>query len=125
MHKVSRTGIMVADIWDVFTPEELEKLFTDIEDADREYEEGINRDTSYKVKLREEINHYLSGGEDEPPKVHEIIYIKASGGFRGTRTNVYCIMEYEKEKKPAEVIITESFGDFYEPPDFDIDWRWL
>lgn len=122
------TGCQVADWYEIFTPTQMEELFTDMETDRKQTENDIKTDKLglYK-KLRAE-------GEEFGINIIKVIKIhdaKYSFTFRNDKTKIIAeIIAYDtyyKKTIHGKIQLDEyNFsGSFYEPPDYDINIYWL
>lgn len=122
------SGVRVADWHEIFTPEQTEQLFTDMENDRKQTEDNLKTDKLglYK-KLRAE-------GEEfgiNIVKVINIIDAKYSFKFREEKIKVIAeIIAYDfsfKRTIHGKIQLDEYTysGSFYEPPDYDINISWL
>lgn len=87
-HKDSFTGCMVADVFEVFKPEELGEIFKDMGEDDRKQEEDFKNDLSVPYNFL--LNYHKYCDEDfYPLKVHKVLDINVSSA----------IMSYKMEGK--------------------------
>lgn len=83
-HKDSFTGCMVADILEVFKPEELEEIWKNMSEDDRRQEEEFKNDLSVPYSFLLNYHKYYDD-EFYPLNVHKVLEINVSSSARGYR----------------------------------------
>lgn len=76
-HKDGFTGCMVADVHEIFSPEELGKIFEDMGNDDRRQEEDFKNDLSVPYNFLLNYHRYYDN-EFFPLKVHRVLDINVS-----------------------------------------------
>ncbi len=76
-HIDSFTGCMVADVHEIFSPEELGEIFTNMGDDDRRQEEDFKNDLSVPFNFLLNYHKYYDN-EFFPLKVHRVLEINIS-----------------------------------------------
>ncbi len=83
-HKDGFTGCMVADVHEIFSPEELGKIFEDMGNDDRRQEEEFKNDLSVPFNFL--LNYHRYYDDDFfPLKVHRVVDINVSSAVMSYR----------------------------------------
>lgn len=83
-HKHGFTGCMVADVHEIFSPEELGKIFEDMGNDDRRQEEEFKNDLSVSYNFLLNYHRYYDE-EFFPLKVHRVFEINVSSAVMSYR----------------------------------------
>lgn len=127
-HKDPITGVMVADWWEIFTPEDMQQIYEDMETDRVNTENDLKTD---KYGLYKMLREYGPDFDINIVKVLNIIDVKYSFTFRQSKTKIIAeVIAYDNYYRRTihgklEILEWDYSGSFYNPPDYGIEIGWL
>lgn len=131
-HKDPITGCMVADLFEVVTPDQFMEIMQDMDSEDRKQEKDImenkklffNRLVEYGKLERE-----FSGEDFHVLDVERILSVRFGSGFKDSEleivANINAVVDGVFKKGLVWYRYMSWTGSFYEPPDSDEELVWL
>lgn len=127
-HKDKVTGCIVADIFEVITPDEFAKVAAEMYEDDCRVEEDIKKHPYIFYKMLRLDGEYCC---INIVKVHEIHFVNIHSRFDGMKSEIIAtVTAYDTDlhiTKKDKLRYTYNYwsGTRIDPPDFDCEISWL
>jgi len=131
-HKDPITGCMVADIFEVVTPDEFMGILGDMDSEDRKQEKDIMENKKiFFGRLVEygRMERKYSGEDFLILSVERILSVRFSSGFKESKLEIVAEIVAMVDGARKSGMVWYKYwswaGNFYEPPDCDEQLAWL
>lgn len=132
VHKDPITGCMVADLFEVVTPDQFMEIMQDMDSEDRKQEKDIMENKKlFFDRLVEygKLEREFSGEDFHILNVDRILSVRFSSGFKGSEleivANITAMIDGAFKNGLVWYKHMSWEGSFYEPPDSDEQLVWL
>lgn len=131
-HKDPITGCMVADLFEVVTPDQFMEIIQDMGSEDREQEKEIMENKKLFFDRLVEYGKFereFSGEDFHILDVERILSVRFGSGFKGSEleivAEIVAVVDGAFKNGPVWYKYMDWAGSFYEPPDSDEQLVWL
>jgi hypothetical protein len=131
-HKDPITGCMVADLFEVVTPDQFMEIMQDMDSEDRKQEKEImeNKKLFFDMLVKYgKLKREFSGEDFHVLNVERVLSVRFGSGFKGSKLEIVAKITVVVDGAFKNGLVWYKHmswtGSFYEPPDSDEQLVWL